>query len=188
VSEAYKQLAKRWFEEVWNQGRREAIGELLAPDTVFHEGRTATVGPEGFYPFFDCMQAAFSDIHITVHDAIAEGDKVCLLWSATMRHTGEGLGVPQTMEQLDITGISIVRIADNRLAERWQNWDMRGLSQLVYKGKLAQACTARTGGGEHLRRPPAEWIPREPHSAPCATGECAPDDHCGLVVGAGGYA
>ena len=42
------------------------------------------------------------------------------------------------MEQLDISGISIVRIAGNRLAERWQNWDMRGLSQLVYKAKPAQ--------------------------------------------------
>src|SRR5712692_9737863 len=137
VSEACKQLARRWFEEVWNQGRREAIGELLAPDALLHEGSTTALGPEGFYPFFDRMQAAFSDIRITVHDAIAEGDQVCLRWSGTMRHTGDGLGVPPTSEQFDITGISIVRIANNRLVERWQNWDMLGLAQLVYKVKLA---------------------------------------------------
>jgi steroid delta-isomerase-like uncharacterized protein len=139
VSEVYKQLAKRWFEEVWNKGRREAIGELLAPDALFHEGGAVALGSEGFYPFFDRMQAAFSGIHITVHEAIAEGDRVCLRWSGIMRHTGDGLGVPPTNEQLSITGISIVRIANNQLVERWQNWDMHGLMQLVYKAKLARA-------------------------------------------------
>jgi steroid delta-isomerase-like uncharacterized protein len=141
LSEAYKQLAKRWFEEVWNHGHRQAISELLAPDALLHAGRTTSVGPEGFYPFFDRMHAAFSDIHITVHDAIAEGDKVCVRWSGTMRHIGFGLGVPPTNEQLDITGISIVRIADNRVAEKWQNWDIRGLMQLVYEAKLATSPT-----------------------------------------------
>jgi len=34
MSEANKELAKRWFEEVWNKGRREAIAEMLAPDAV----------------------------------------------------------------------------------------------------------------------------------------------------------
>jgi steroid delta-isomerase-like uncharacterized protein len=150
--EAYKQLAKRWFEEVWNKGHREAIGELLAPDALFHEGITAALGPEGFYPFFDRMQAAFSDIHMIVHDAIAEGDKVCLRWSGTMSHTGDGLGVPPTNEQLDIAGISIVRIANGRLVEKWQSWDMLGLTQLVYKAKLAHASRERAVSREDLRK------------------------------------
>ena len=157
VSEAYRQLAKRWFDEVWNHGRRDAIGELLAPDALLHQGTTTTVGPEGFYSFFDCMQAAFSDIHITVHDAIADGDRVWVQWSGSMRHTGFGLGVPPTNEQLDITGISIVRIADNRVAERWQNWDIRALMQLVDKARLAQTSTERGRGCEHLHRQTEEW-------------------------------
>jgi predicted ester cyclase len=157
LSEAHKQIASRWFDEVWNHGHREAIGELLAPDALLHEGSTTTVGPEGFYSFFDCMQAAFSEIHFTVHEAIAEGDKVCVQWSGTMRHTGFGLGVPPTNELLDITGISIVRIVDNRVAERWQNWDIRTLIQLVYNAKLAQASMERSGCGGHLHRQTEEW-------------------------------
>ena len=156
VSEAYRELAKRWFDEVWNHGHREAIGELLAPDALLHEGSTTTVGPEAFYSFFDRMQAAFSEIHFTVHEAIAEGDRVCVQWSGSMRHTGFGLGVPPTNELLDITGISIVRIADNRVAERWQSWDIGTLIQFVYDAKLAQASRARSGGCEHLHRQTAE--------------------------------
>ena len=48
MSEANKAFAKRWFEEVWNQGRKETILELLAPDAVIQDGENASVGPEGF--------------------------------------------------------------------------------------------------------------------------------------------
>jgi steroid delta-isomerase-like uncharacterized protein len=131
MSEANKAVAIRWFEEVWNKRRREAIDELLLSDAVLYEGGKETIGPQGFHPFFDRMWAAFSDIHITIEDALAEGDTVCLRWSCTMRHTGHGLGMPPTNKKLETTGISIVRVADGKLAAGWQNWDMLGLMQQI---------------------------------------------------------
>ena len=92
MSEANKALAKKWFEEVWNKRRREAIDEMLSPHAVIYEGSQIAKGPEGFRPFFDRMWEAFSDIKITVHETLAEGDMVCVRWSGTMRHTGHGLG------------------------------------------------------------------------------------------------
>jgi predicted ester cyclase len=136
MSEANKQLARRWFEEVWNKQRCEAIAEMLTSDSVLHEGDEEARGPEGFYPFYDRMQAAFSEIKFTVYDALAEGDKVCLRWSCTMRHTGPGLGVAPTNKQLHTTGISIVTVANGMLGEGWQNWDMLSLIQQV-KGEAA---------------------------------------------------
>jgi hypothetical protein len=50
MSEANKELAKLWFEEVWNKGRREAIRELLAPQAVIYDGGVARKGVEGFIP------------------------------------------------------------------------------------------------------------------------------------------
>src|ERR1700682_4945149 len=137
MSEANKQLAKRWFEEVWNKGRREAIREILAPDAEIQESGEAIKGPEGFYPFFDRMQAAFSDIRVTFHNAIAEGDKVCLRWSCSMTHTGNGLGVPPTRKTLRTTGITVVRVANGKLVAGWQNWDMLGLMQQIKEEPMA---------------------------------------------------
>ena len=127
MSEANKELAKRFFEEVWNKSRRSAIAELLAPNGVIYDGGEAIHGPEGFYPFFDRMQATFSDIHITFNDAISEGDQVCLRWTADMRHTGGGFGIPPTGKTLHTTGISVIRVSGGKLIEGWQNWDMLGL-------------------------------------------------------------
>ena len=135
MSEARK-LVRRWFEEVWNKRRREAIAEMLSADSVIHEGDDSARGPEGFYPFFDRMQAIFSDIRVTIHDDFTDGETVCARWSCTMRHTGSGLGVAPTNKQLHTTGISIVRTANDRFVEGWQNWDMLGLLQQI-KGETA---------------------------------------------------
>jgi steroid delta-isomerase-like uncharacterized protein len=131
MSEANKALAKRWFEKVWNEGRRETIREILAPDAVIQDGGDASVGPEGFYPFFDRMHAAFSDIHVTIHDAISEHDKVCVRWSVQMQHTGNGIGIPPTNKTLHTTGVSVLRIARGKFVAGWQNWEMLGLMQQI---------------------------------------------------------
>jgi steroid delta-isomerase-like uncharacterized protein len=145
MSETNKAIAKRWFEEVWNKHRREAIAELLTPDAQIHDGDQVSTGPDGFYPFFDRMSATFSEMHITPHQAIAEGDMVCLRWSCTMRHTGDGLGMPATNKRLEITGISIVRVANGKLIAGWQNWDMLGLLQQINAAPVAATYITAAG-------------------------------------------
>ena len=122
-----RNLGQRWFEEVWNKGRREAIAELLAPEAVIHDGGTDSVGPEGFYPFYDRLRSAFSEMRVTVEDTIAEGDKVVVRWACSCKHTGDGLGFPATGQAVSFTGVSIVRVSGGKLLEGWQNWDMLGM-------------------------------------------------------------
>lgn len=83
-------LGQRWFELVWNQSRREAVADMLPPDAILQEGGVDSTGPEGFYPFPDRMNATFSQLHVDVEDIIAEGDKVCIRWSCSAKHTGGG--------------------------------------------------------------------------------------------------
>ena len=146
MSEANKQLAKRWFEEVWNKGRREAIPEILAPEAEIREAGEIVRGPEGYYPFFDRMHAAFSEIHVTFQDAIAEGDMVCLRWSCSMKHTGGGLGIAPTQKTLSTTGMTMVRVANGRFVAGWQNWDMLGLMQQMKQEPMAPTYLAAKVG------------------------------------------
>jgi steroid delta-isomerase-like uncharacterized protein len=126
-----RELGARWFEEVWNKGRREAIAEMLAPDAVMHEADIDAVGPEGFYPFFDRINATLSEMHVTVQQTIAEGDQVCVRWLCTAKHTGAGLGIPPTGKTIRVTGITIFRVAGGKNVEAWQNWDMLGLMEQI---------------------------------------------------------
>jgi steroid delta-isomerase-like uncharacterized protein len=131
MTEQERNLGRRWFEEVWNQARREAIAELLAPDGVLHEGGTDTVGPDGFYPFFDRLRATLPDLRVKVDDCFGEGDLICVRWSATGKHTGEGLGIPPAGAAISVTGISVMRVKNGKLIEGWQNWDMLGMLQQI---------------------------------------------------------
>jgi steroid delta-isomerase-like uncharacterized protein len=139
MRESERELGRRWFELVWNQGRRDAIAEMLAPDAVLHEGNTDTSGPEGFYPFYDRLRATLSEIDVNVQDTFAEEDKLCVRWSCTGKHTGNGLGIAPTGKAIHVTGITILRIADQRLVEGWQNWDMLGMLEQI--NGLARSAT-----------------------------------------------
>jgi predicted ester cyclase len=131
MTELERDLGRRWFDLVWNQGRREAIADLLASDGVIHDGDTDTVGPDGLYPFFDRIHGTLSELQVKVHDSFAEGDKICVRWSCSGKHTGGGLGIAPTGVTIHITGITIVRVAGGKLAEGWQNWDMLGMMQQI---------------------------------------------------------
>jgi predicted ester cyclase len=116
-----KQLALRWFEEVWNQSRRDVIFELFAPDCVLYDGHTAIRGPQEFADFHDRVRAQFDDIHIESGVLLAENDLVSLRWTVSGVHKSAG-------KNAKVSGISIVRIKDRRFIEAWQNWDAAGMA------------------------------------------------------------
>ncbi|MGH9748193.1 MAG: ester cyclase, partial [Candidatus Acidiferrales bacterium] len=90
---------KRWFEEVWIQRRRATITEMFALGGISHgvdENGGDIIGPDAFLTFYDRFLNAFPDMKLKIEDAFASGDKVLIRWSATMRHTGDGLGIAAT--------------------------------------------------------------------------------------------
>ena len=129
MSAENKALVRRWFEEVWNNGRAEVIDEMLGPDSV-HRGLGLVVrGPDEFKPFYAKFRDAFPDLQIRVEDVIAEGDTVACRWTATGTHLGAGLGFPATGKQVEFIGMGLVRIADGKLVEGWNSFDQLGMMQ-----------------------------------------------------------
>jgi predicted ester cyclase len=116
-----KQLTVRWFEDVWNQSRRDVIFELFAPECVLYEGHTLIRGPEEFAAFYDRLRSQFTDIRITPGVVLAEDDLVSLRWTVNATHKATG-------KTTTISGISIVRIKDGHFVEAWQNWDAASLA------------------------------------------------------------
>lgn len=140
MANAPETLLHRWFEEVWNQGRSEAIDELMttnAPIYGIAGGDAVIHGPEGFRPGWQALRGAFPDINITIEDAISQGETVAARWTARMTHTGDHLG-PPTGKSITITGMVFVRVRDGKLIEGWNNWDMMGLMHAIGQAQHAQ--------------------------------------------------
>lgn len=127
MSEANKELIRRWFEEVWNNGRAEAIEEMFDENGIAHglsdDAAKPIKGPNGYRPFYETFRRAFPNIAVVVEDTVAEGDKVAARCSVRAKHEGEFLGREATQAPVAFTGITIVRICDGKIVEAWNNFD-----------------------------------------------------------------
>ena len=128
-----KALVRRWFEEVWNKGRSEAIDEMFAEDGIAHgladETGAPLRGPQGFKSFFHKFRDAFPDIEVIVEDAIAEGDKVAARCRVRATHAGDSLGFAATQRPIEITGMTFARVRDGKIVEAWNNFDFMVMFQ-----------------------------------------------------------
>jgi steroid delta-isomerase-like uncharacterized protein len=120
-------LTRRWFEEVWNKGREEAIDEMFAAEGIAHGladvAGNELRGPQDFKPFFRKFRAAFPDIEVVVEDTVAEGDKVAARCLVRGKHQSDSLGFVATGQSTEFTGITIVRIEKGKIVEAWNNFD-----------------------------------------------------------------
>ena len=134
MSEANKTLVRRWFEEVWNQGREETIDELFASTGVGYglgDTEAPVHGPPGVKPFVRNLRGALPDLHMKIEDILAEGDKVTVRVTAEGTHKGGNLGVAPTGGRVHVEGIVIVRIANGQIVEGWNSWDQLGLLRQI---------------------------------------------------------
>ena len=120
-------LIRRWFEEVWNKGREEAIDEMFAEDGIAHglsdESGEPMRGATDYKPFFRKFRNAFPDIEVVVEDTITEGDKVAARCTVRGKHQSDSLGFAATQKPMEITGMTIVRVRDGKIIEAWNNFD-----------------------------------------------------------------
>jgi predicted ester cyclase len=135
MSEENKQLVRRWFDEVWNNGRADAIEEMFDENGIAHglgdDPSNPIRGPRNFRPFHTIFREAFPNMNIIVEDMIAEGDKVAARCSVRAKHEGEFLGRAATQSPVDFSGMTIVRIAGGKIVEAWNNFDFMVLHKQV---------------------------------------------------------
>jgi steroid delta-isomerase-like uncharacterized protein len=127
-TEENKALMRRWIEAV-NQGNLEVFDELCAPDFVYHDASKTMQGLEPYKQVLSMYLTAIPELHITLEDVIAEGDRV--VTRQTYRGTQQGnlMGIPPTGKQLTLTGMAITRVASGKVVEQWANNDDLGLLQ-----------------------------------------------------------
>ena len=132
LTETNKTVSRRFLEEVFGKGKLNVLDEIIAKDHVNSGPGTIPGlpnGPEGTKQFVTAYRNAFPDLHLTIDEQIAEGDKVMTRWSAQGTHQGELAGLPATGKSSTVTGISIDRIVNGKIAESWGIFDEFGMMQ-----------------------------------------------------------
>jgi steroid delta-isomerase-like uncharacterized protein len=124
-----KAIVRRYFEEVVNNGNLAVADELISTHYVSHypTGYDFGGGPEDVKQIATVVRTAFPDVHFTLEDVMAEGNKVVVRWTFRGTHEHDFMGVPAAGKRATIMGIAIYRIAEEKIAEAWVAWDTGGL-------------------------------------------------------------
>ena len=129
----------RWLQDANNSGDlariTKAIDEVFAPDALISTPLPIeATGAHVVKEVFARLLRGLPDLHITIEDLIAEGDKVVSRNTVTGTHLGEYMGLPPTGKSVTYNEIFICRFASGRIAETWGVVDV--LSQMKQLGAI----------------------------------------------------
>jgi steroid delta-isomerase-like uncharacterized protein len=118
-------LIRRYFDEVWNNGRLDTLDEILAPGYLNHTPSIPNPlpGPAGLKPIVAAIRSAFPDLHYSIEDVIATESRVVARVVMTGTHEGELFGLPATRKAVRVNQINIERVAEGRIVEHWRVTD-----------------------------------------------------------------
>jgi predicted ester cyclase len=120
MSETNSQLARRWFDDVWNRRKEETVRELLHPDIVGQmEGRVVS-SPDEFLQARREMLTALPDLRVEIQGVVGEGDEVAVRWGA--KATGPA-------GPLSFRGVTWLVFEDGRIVRGWDSWNQALLMQ-----------------------------------------------------------
>jgi hypothetical protein len=113
----------------------KTIDELVEPDAMIRTPLPIdATGAQKLKEVIARLHRAYPDLHVTVEDLIAEGDKVVGRNTVTGTHQGEYMGLPPTGKSVTYSEIFILRFAGGRIAETWAVVDV--LSQMRQLGAI----------------------------------------------------
>ena len=114
-----RELIRRIFEEIINQGRMEAVDELMAEDFVDHGPMGDVNGREAFKGVVMAWRSAVPDVRCDVDNIFQDGELAGWTVRTTGTHTGDGLGFPATGKSFDTVSANIGRMRDGQAVEHW---------------------------------------------------------------------
>jgi predicted ester cyclase len=125
-------IANDFTEEIWDKGNFKIADEILSINFIDHDPvRGQLPGLIGYKQMVKDFRNAFPDLRVKNEDVIVEGNKVVVRWTANGKHSGQLMNIPPTNKQVILKGIDILLVENNKITERWGEYDALGmLSQL----------------------------------------------------------
>ena len=129
-AEENKALVRRYVEEFVDRSNFDLSEEMFAPNFVRYDAGSDQVSAiEDLKHFFAMLHSGFPGFQSTIEDLLSEEDKVALRFTFHGTHQGEFMGIPPTGKEVTMPGIDLLRIADGKIVEMWNQEDVLGMMQ-----------------------------------------------------------
>lgn len=124
-----KAIARRFIDEIFVQGRKDTVDELLSDDFVGHTWPSTGDPKADLKGAIDRTSKGLADPAFTVEDMIAEDDRVAVRLTAAATQVGEMMGMPPSGKRYEIGEIHIFRMRDAKVVEHWHQFDQMKMMQ-----------------------------------------------------------
>ena len=118
-SEANKAIIHTLYEKAFNEGQVALVDELFSPQFVDHSTPEQETGSTGVKAYVEQVRSGFPNIHITIEDIFAEGERVAVRTTWRGTHSGDYEGVEATGRYVERTMLQIFRVYDGKIVEEW---------------------------------------------------------------------
>ena len=81
------------------------------------------VGVQSVKDYYKNYVTGFSDRSFTIVDLFGQGDKIVKHWNFKGTHTGNFFGIPPTGRKLDLSGVTLVKMKDGKIAQEHDIFD-----------------------------------------------------------------
>lgn len=120
-----KGFMQRFFNDVWNQPRAEAIDDLVSVDCRAHGlGHEVVHGNAAFKQFHQALRSVLKDIEIIIHDELVDGERVAFRAVLGGCHKA-------TERPVSIAGGGICRVVDGKIVEAWNMFDFLAMLEQI---------------------------------------------------------
>jgi len=106
------------WDEIINKGKLDLINE-----TYFDKNITLLTSPknivgiEDLKAYYKNFTTGFTNIKFTVIDAFGQGDKIVKHWNFKGKHTGDFFGIPATGKEVNISGVTLVKMKNGKILQ-----------------------------------------------------------------------
>ena len=106
------------WDEIINKGKLDMFNDSNFTKTVImHASPSDIVGIDSARSYYANYLTGFADITFTIKDVFGMDEKLVKHWNFKGKHTGVFFGIPATGKNVDIDGVTLVRMENGKIAE-----------------------------------------------------------------------
>jgi predicted ester cyclase len=128
LTEEFLDDFKRRLVEGFNQREPRLIEEMLGPNLVDH---SELMGKIDLRQRMGYVQEVVPDAHYEVLDRLVQGHAVAWKWRITGTHTNRILNIEPTGKPIELAGLSVAVIVNDKVVEHYEFADLPGLLRQI---------------------------------------------------------
>jgi predicted ester cyclase len=126
-----REIGRKVYHEILQNGNEDLVDEVIAADCIEISPNTLPgIGREGTEPlkqFVRMLHGGLSDVRVTIHELLVDGNTGIGRVTFEGRHTGNFMGIPATNRAVSFDVVDIVKYREGKIREHYGLFDGVGL-------------------------------------------------------------